>query len=167
MKNLLIGKLGKCFGLKGEVRLILLTSFPELRFCKGRKLSISNGKEAVEATVKALRLTEKGYLISFEEMPSINEVEPYVGFSLFMDKKEAPLPEGNYRYGDLIGMEVFSKFGESLGKVKDVLDYAPKKTLRVEREGKTDFFVPFVDEFVLDIDVENKKMTIRVIPGLL
>ena len=115
MKDLLIGKLGKCFGLKGEVRLILLTSFPELRFCKGRKLSISNGKEAVEATVKALRLTEKGYLISFEEMPSINEVEPYVGFSLFMDKTEAPLPEGNYRYGDLIGMEVFSESGESLG----------------------------------------------------
>lgn len=167
MKDLLIGKLGKCFGLKGEMRLTLLTSFPELRFCKGRKLAISNGKEAIEATVKSLRLTEKGYLIGFEEMPSINEAEPYVGFSLFMDKEEAPLPEGNYRYSDLIGMEVYSESGELLGKVKDVLDYAPKKTLRVERESKADFFVPFVDEFVREIDLEGKKMTIQVIPGLL
>lgn len=167
MKDLLIGKIGKPFALKGEVKLIPMTSFPKERFCRGREVDLSLNGVKTPAHIDGYRETEKGILIHFDLGPTINEIEPFVGAEIYMDKEEAPMPEGSYRYSDLLGMEVFNEEGRKLGEIKDIQQFAPKSNLRIKREDGKDFYVPFVDEFVKEIDIEGKRMTIHVIPGLL
>ena len=84
-----------------------------------------------------------------------------------MAKNEAPMPEGTYRIASLLDCTVLDKERKKLGVVKDVLTYAPKSILRVGREKKKDFFVPFVDDYLLNIDLEKKEITILVVPGML
>ncbi len=167
MKDLLIGKIGKPFALKGEVKLLPLTSFPKERFALGREVELVLKGEMTIAHVDGYRETEKGILLHFDLGPTINEIEPYIGAEIYMDKEEAPMPEGSYRYADLLGMEVYDEDGKLLGTIKDIQRFAPKSNLRIKGVHGKDFYVPFVDEFVKDIDIEKKKMTIHVIPGLL
>ena len=86
-----------------------------------------------------------------------------------MDKAKAPLPRGYYRLEDLKGCAIVdSESGKTLGVVTDILAAAPTKTLVVSREGGKNFFVPFVaDEFIVKVDIEAKRITIKVIAGLL
>ena len=99
------------------------------------------------------------------------------------------LPEGVYDVKDMIGMDVVSEGGQHLGRLKDVLTDTPQKVYVVERrellkqrqkringksngenknrmKRKPDILIPGVDEFILNIDMENNTITVRVIEGL-
>lgn len=118
-------------------------------------------------TLNYFRMKGDLLILGFDEVSSIDEAENFVKWELDIDKAEAPIPEDHYRIADLVGCEVFDEGDAKLGEVKDVFSYSPTWTLRVKRDGLKDFFVPFVDEFVKEVDTENKKVVIHVIPGLL
>ncbi len=169
MDKLLIGQIGKPFGLKGELKVMPYTSFIKERYCKGRKLLLENKKtkESFIDEIVSVRFGEKQTLIKLSSISTIEEAEAIYGFEIYMDKSDAPMPEGSYRIADLLNCQVIDENGSKLGIVKDVLSYAPKSTLRVEREKKKDFFVPFVDDFLIDVDIEKKTIKIKVVPGML
>ena len=169
MEKLLIGYIGKPFALKGEVKIIPETSFVEDRFIKGRKILLENPKtkESFEDEITSVRFSSNFFTITLENHPSIDDVELLFKYNIYMDKLEAPMPEGSYRISSLVGCSILDKEGNKLGIVKDVLTYAPKSTLRVAREKGKDFFVPFVDEYLLNVDIDKKEITILVVPGML
>ena len=168
MEKLLIGYIGKPFALKGEVKIIPETSFIEERYTKGRKLLLENPKtkETFEDEITSVRFGENSTTITLKNHPTIDDVESIYRFNIYMDKNEAPMPEGTYRIASLLDCTVLDKEGKKLGVVKDVLTYAPKSILRVGREKKKDFFVPFVDDYLLNIDLEKKEITILVVPEM-
>lgn len=170
MEKLVIAHLTKTHGLKGEIKGILLTSFPEDRFIVGNKFFLKSKKSnnEIEVTLASFKEVNGAFYFKFDELPTINEVEQFENSDLLIDKELATLPKDTYRFSDLIGCEVFnSKTKEILGKVKDVLDYAPVKTMRICRENGKDFFIPFHHSFVGDIDLESKKIEIFVVEGML
>ncbi len=169
MEKLLIGYIGKPFALKGEVKIIPETSFIEERYTKGRKLLLENPKtkETFEDEITSVRFGASSTTITLKNHPTIDDVESLYRFNIYMDKEEAPMPEGAYRIASLLDCTVLDKEGNKLGVVKDVLTYAPKSILRVGREKKKDFFVPFVDDYLLNINLEKKEITILVVPGML
>ena len=165
MKDLIIARISKPFGLKGELRVVSMTSFPELRFKVGYEYALGEGK--TPAVLKSVRHAGGTYVMSFDGIDSIDKAEQLVGQSIYMDKQDAPMPEGAYRYSDLMGMEVFDQAGNKLGEVVDILDYAPKKTIKVKKTGGGHFYFPFVGEFAKEVDVEGKRMVIEVVEGML
>ena len=165
MKDLIIARISKPFGLKGELRVVSMTSFPELRFKIGYEYAI--GEEKTPAVLKSVRPAGGTYVMSFEGIDSIDKAEQLLGKSIYMDKQDAPMPEGAYRYSDLLGMEVFDQSGNKLGVVADILDYAPKKTIKVKKTDGGHFYFPFVGEFAKEVDVEGKRMVIEVVEGML
>ena len=73
-----VGKIVNTQGIKGEVRVISTTDFPEERYKKGEVLTLfQEGKAPVELTVKSHRKHKNFDLLSFENHPSINDVEKY------------------------------------------------------------------------------------------
>ncbi|MCI2110916.1 MAG: ribosome maturation factor RimM [Bacilli bacterium] len=161
-----LAEIGKTVGLKGDVRCYSLTDFPSARFKRGQKLYVGEGNEPV--TVERFRDEGRFVVLAFKEWPTIEEAEKHLRQSVSIAKDEAPLPKGYYRLEDLKGCEVADEKGAKLGVVSDVLSYAPVKTLRVKREGGRDFFVPFLmGKFVLSIDLDAKRITIKVMDGLL
>jgi 16S rRNA processing protein RimM len=164
-----LAEITKTLGLKGQVRCYSLTDFPAERFKRGHKLILQE-TDGTTSTVTVDYFRDEGrfVVLGFKEWTTIEDAEKHPHASLMIEKENAPLPDGYYRLEDLKGCEVLDENGKKLGTVSDVLSYAPTKTLRVSRDGAADFFVPFLlKEFVLSIDIEKKKITIKVIPGLL
>lgn len=169
-ETITLGIVQKPFGLKGEVLCKSLTSFPEERFKKGRRFFLLNkaSGESVEVILRSFRPSGDYFYLSFEGHPSINDVEAYRGYQIEVPLSEAPLPEGYYRFRDLIGLKVIDhETNKELGTVDSVLTYGNKPTLRVQGEEKP-FTVPFVfGPFIESIDLEKKECHIHVMEGLL
>ena len=168
MNYVTIAILGKPFGLQGEILVYLHTDFPELRFKKGRAYHLISPK-GEEQIVHLSSLKDHGnkFVIKFKEFKTIEEVENFNGYELCLDKEDCPLPEGAYRFSDMIGSEVFDEDGNKLGVLVEVTDYAPTKNLKIKMENKKHFYVPFLDQFVPVVDTENKRIVIHVIEGML
>jgi 16S rRNA processing protein RimM len=170
MEYVRLGQVSKPFALEGQVRVFSLTDFAAKRFKIGAKISLFNERDNTrkELTVKSFRDSGDSYFLGFEEITNIDEAQAIVGDFIEIDKASAPLPKGYYRLEDLKGCQILDENKKPLGKVSDILSYAPTKTLVVNRENAKPFYVPFVmDEFILTIDIAKKEITIKVMPGLL
>ncbi len=169
MEKITVAHFTKTFGLKGEIRAYSMTDFPAERFQIGRHFFAVNSqtKEEKELTLKSVRPQGPLYVFSFEEVPSIEESELLQGWDLTMDKEEATLPEGMYRLSDLIGCKIVDEESHELGVVIDVLSNAPTKNLKIKKPDGKCFYCPFIDEFVPTVDLNEKKITIHVVEGLL
>ncbi len=170
MEYVTIAKLLSTHGLKGQFRCFSLTSFPKERFQLRRKLTLHNPKtdEKKDVTLNFVRMKGDILILGFEEIPTIDEAENFVKWELDINKEDAPIPEDHYRIADLIGCDVYDdETNQVLGEIKDVFSYSPTWTIRVKREEQKDFFVPFVNEFIKEVDTAKKKVVIHVIPGLL
>ena len=117
--------------------------------------------EALRAKEYEMEMIEKGRL-------SPEQAEELRGLYVEIDKEHAPIPEGYIRFQDLMGCKAINKdTKEVLGTIVDVLSYSPTKNLRVKRENGKTFTVPFVKQFIGEIDLENKTVEIEVVEGLL
>ena len=100
---------------------------------------------------------------------AIEIAEKYIGYSVYINKEDAELDDDMYFFCDLEGCTVIdNETKEELGVVESVEEFPAQLTLSV-KSNKTDkiFFVPFVEAFVVDVDIENKKIYINVIKGLI
>ena len=161
MEYITLGKIVKTIGLKGEVKVYSSSDFSYDRYEKGNNVTLFNEKtkERVTCIVKSFRKDK--------EFPSIEAITPYINNLVQIEKSDAILPKGFYHYSDLKNCDVYDENNNKLGKVKDVEEYASYQTLRIKREGAKDFFVPFVKAFIKKVDIDNKKIIIHVIEGLL
>lgn len=170
-ERIAIGLLQKPFGLKGEIRGKSLTSFPSLRFKKGRQYSLYNPKtsDLVSVTLLSFRPSDDYFFIRFEEIDTVEKAGEYRGYEIQMPLKEASLPDGYFRLADLIGMRVIdNETGETLGTIIDVLDYSKISTIKAIKENGKSFTFPFLyEKFVVNVDVTKKEMRIHVMEGLL
>ena len=169
MEYIKLAKLNKTFGIKGEFRAYCLTDFPEERFKIGSTYFFQNPQDGSVKpfTLKTYRKSDPFVIISFKELPSINDAEPYLGFDLVIEKERATLPEGAYHIFDLIGCKAYDQTNCYLGEVIDVFAYSKTKILRIKREGGGDIQVPFANQFIRNVDIENKRIDITVIEGML
>ena len=169
----LVGKIVGTFGIKGELKVISETSFPEKRYKKGSKLLMKYQDKYLEVIVRSHRVHKNMDLVSFSSIDNINitdninDVTKYVGSSLFVDEMDLEeLDDGEFYYNDLIGLECFDNSGNKLGIVEDIREL-PRGILLEINLGKKTGLVPFVDEFIENIDLDENKIIINVIEGLL
>ena len=169
MEKLEIAKIGKPFGLKGEVHAFSLTSFPKLRFKKGYKYLLENQKTGEErfATLRRFSISGNALILGFEEITSPEEAATLKESVIVMDKADAPMPEGYVRYGDLVGMTCVDDEGKELGTLLEVCEYATTASLRIKKSDGGVFYAPFIDAFVGKIDYEKKSIVIHVVGGML
>lgn len=165
-----VGKIVNTQGIRGELRIISSTDFPEERFKIGAKLYIDdpNRNDKIEVTVKSHRLHKNFHLLKFEGYSNINEVEHFKGRELFVHEEMlSELDDGEFYYYEIIGCDVFSEQGEHIGKVKEILSTGANDVWVIAREGKKDALIPYIDDVVKQVDVDEKKITIHVLEGLI
>lgn len=115
-----VGKIVNTQGIKGEVRVISKTDFPEERYQKGATLLLFQEKKApIELVVKSHRKHKNFDILSFEGHPNINDVEKYRDGILKVAKDNlAELAEDEFYYHQIIGATVYDETGSELGKLK-------------------------------------------------
>lgn len=158
-----VGYISKPHGLEGEVCVYSLTDFPQ-RFAPGARLSLSlPDMPRITLHVVEARPFKGGYLVRFAEITTIEAADRLRGGYLqvpFEDRM--PLPEDTYYIDDLIGLEVYTDTGRYLGQIEEVILNPANDLYRVG-----EILIPAVSEFVREIDLVARRVTIRVIPGLL
>ena len=161
-----VGKLIGCFGIKGFIKIHLLTDSPE-RFDSLRNVFVgasADGSRSYE--VDAIEIRNKGPLIKFKAVDDRTAAESLIGGFVFVDEEHVMPPEpGSYFVHELLGCDVVSLEGEMLGKVKEVYRL-PGHDLWEVVQGSTSVMLPAVKEFVKSVDVKKRKVTVEPIEGL-
>ena len=168
MEYLIVGTIVRTVGLKGEVKVYPSTHFRDSRFSKGSHLLLlDENKEIVEdlLIVKHSRNGDTDNLI-FEGYDTIEKAEKLLKKDLYVKKEQSFLKKDEFFYSDLEKMTVYFDNGDLIGKVKKVEEYNKYATLRVEHSPK-DVLIPFVDAFVKSVSLEENKIIINYIEGLL
>jgi 16S rRNA processing protein RimM len=165
-----VGKIVNTHGIRGEVRVISRTDFPEERYKKGKTLYVAkeNGDMA-PVTISAHRKHKQFDLLTFEGFPNINDVEQFKGLLLKVPaSEEVELEEGEFFYHQIIGCSVFSDEGEELGKIKEILSPGANDVWVIKRKGfGSDILIPYIPSVVKSVDINEKKVVITVLEGLL
>ncbi|MTD39070.1 ribosome maturation factor RimM [Erwinia sp. CPCC 100877] len=164
-----VGKIVNTQGLKGEVRVISQTDFPELRYKKGAVLTLfQDKKDPVDLTIKSHRKHKNFDIVSFENHPSINDIEKYRDGILKVAKENlTELSEDEFYYHEIIGLTVLEESGQELGKIKEILSPGANDVWVVQRPKKKDVLLPYIDSVVKSIDLEKGYVLVEIPEGLI
>ena len=161
-----VGVISSTHGIRGEVKVFPTTDDP-MRFKKLKKVFLDTGRERIELEVQSVRFFKQFAIVKFKGIDNINDIERYKGKGLFVPREDAvPLGEDEYYIADLIGMEVFTEDGH-FGVVKDVMETGANEVYIVESDEHGEVLIPAIRQCVLDVNVEEKKMKIRLMDGLI
>lgn len=166
-----IGRIVNTFGIRGQLKVIADTDFPEERFAKGNQLSILKDEKVVQVvTVKTAQLHKGTYIVSFEEFDNINFVEGFKGAWLAISEdQQEELPEDEFYHHQIIGLEVVTNDGVQLGKVKEILSLGSNDVWVVKRKqsGLKDALIPYIDDVVKEVNLEKGEAVIELMEGLI
>lgn len=166
---LAVGLIVGVHGLRGEIKVELHTDFPE-RFDPGHDLLVG---EALQPMRIVGSRPHKGHmLVRLAGIDSREDAETLRNHWIFIAEEEAAdLDEDTYWIHDLIGLTVSTEEGRTLGIVSDVLATGANDVYIIQAEpdvnrGK-DLLIPAIADVVLEVDLANEVMTIRLQPGML
>ncbi len=77
------------------------------------------------------------------------------------------LPDGEFYYHEIVGCTVVTEEGETLGEITEILSPGANDVWVVKRPKGKPLLLPYIDDVILDVDVEGKKVTARLMEGLL
>ena len=135
--------------------------------------STENNEKKEQFTVTSVNFHKNFALIKFKEINSINELMPYKGSFIYINKKQAEdsLDEDEFLIEDLIGLNAFDNNDDLIGVIVDVKtsngnDILCVKSSSLDEDGR-EILIPFAREIVPVVDITKKKVVIKPIEGLL
>lgn len=168
--QLVIGRIGKAHGIRGEVNVGIRTDDPEERFEVGATLQTEPADRG-PLTISSQRfISGQKLVLGFEQIPDRNAAETYQGTLLVIDSDDLPELEDDDDFYDheLIGMQVVTEDGDAVGEVIDVIHGPGGDTLAVRPAGsRRELLIPFVREIVPSVDRGARTMTVTPPEGLL
>jgi 16S rRNA processing protein RimM len=165
--ELLVGKVGRAHGIRGDLMIDVRTDEPERRFAPGSVFHTRRGP----LTVQSFRWHSSRLLIRFDEVPDRTVAETLRGTELRVDVPADEHPEDPEEFYDhqLVGLAVHDEAGSVLGEVTEVV-HLPLQDLLVVRRTDPDgaeAMVPFVTEFVPTVDPDKGFLVVTDSVGLL
>ena len=166
-KRLEVGQIVNTFGIKGEVKVTPFTDDIN-RFDDLEKVYVKTRKEDKLYKVENVRYHKNMVLLKLEGIENPEQGELLKNAYLEIDREEAiPLEEGQYFIVDLIGLDVYTDEGKLLGKVDDIYNTGANDIYVVKDELGKQVLLPAIKEVIKQVDIENKKMIVHLIPGLI
>lgn len=167
MNYVYIGKLAKAFGLKGEMKIEVDTDFISERFKKGSFVYFLSEDQYLPFKVKNYRMHNDALLVSFEGYEDINLIEKYKGLKIYKSKDDIkPLKKGEYYFSDLENLDVYVN-DKIVGKVLRVEEGPLYNLLRIVKNDNKQALVPYINVYVLDVDINKNRIDITDLEGLL
>ena len=157
-ERIVIGRVGAAHGIRGELRIIPLTDFPE-RFAVLREVMV--GDELLH--IESVKPQGKNFLMRFREYTVREDAQKLTGRLLTVARAEAaPLDEGEYYVFDIVGLTVYDEENNEFGTVENVLRTGSNDVYAVRSEDGREILIPALRKVVRTIDVPNGRMTVRL-----
>ncbi len=169
-RYLLLGEVLRPHGVRGELRMRILTDFPE-RIKKLKTVYVGRSvrdKKLKQFTVGGMRM-HKGYgLLTLDEIKDRDDADRLRKLFVMVPIEDAvPLEDGEYYVFELIGLTVLSDEGETLGTLDNVISTGANDVYVVRGEAYGEVLLPDIPEVVLNIDFDAGTMTVHLMDGLL
>ena len=166
-KYLEIGQIVNTFGIKGMVKVKPFTDNIE-RFDELEKVYIENKKGKKEYEIEEVKYHKNMVLIKFKGIENPEDANLLRESYLLVDRaNEKPLEEGTYYIVDMIGLDVYTDENEFLGKLEDIFNTGSNDIYVVKNELGKQILLPAIDDVLKEIDMDNKKVVVHLIPGLI
>lgn len=164
MEYVKIGKIVNTFGIKGELKVDCFTDFIDERFKKDSTVYI--GENKIPFVMKNHKMHKGFLIIQFIDNEDINLVEKYKNMYIFKSKDDIkPLDKGEYYFSDLKDLDVYVN-DKLVGKVIRVESGISSNYLRISIDQK-EKLVPYLPAFIENVDLNEHKIEIKDIEGLL
>lgn len=169
-KYLLIGEILRPHGVRGELRMRVLTQYPE-RLAQLKQVYTStdaDDQSPRKHDVRHVRMHQEYALLTLKDVPTRNEAELMRGLFVLVDIEHAiPLEDDEIYLFQLIGMAVETDAGEPLGSISDVLETGANDVYIVDSEKYGEILIPITPETLINTDVEANRVIVRLPEGLL
>ncbi len=164
--HVVIGRLRKPHGLRGEMLLEVLTDYPEARFYPGAVIHV--GPRRLALTIRDVKPHRDGLLLTFEGYPDRTSVEPLRNQWVTIEAEEVIPPQEEDEYYDfqVLGMQVRTEAGQHLGRLVEIIETAGNDVFVVEPEVGPEILIPSIAEVVQEVRPEEGVVIVRLIPGL-
>ncbi|MBQ6508596.1 MAG: 16S rRNA processing protein RimM [Flexilinea sp.] len=153
-----IGKLPRAHGINGDVILDPMTDFPE-RIRRGRSVYV--GEDHQQLTVDRVRSKPPYLLVGFKEIPDETAASEFRNQYVYVKASDLPkLPEGEYYFHELIGLEAVNMKDEHVGTLAEILETGANDVYVIRLDDGTEELVPDIPQFIRNIDVPGHRIQI-------
>lgn len=162
-----LGQIVNSYGIKGFLKVVAYTD-DNTRFSKLKTIYIEKSGKLQEYAIEEVKYNKNLVLLKLKGIDTIEQAEKFKNCYLKINRKDAiELDEDSYFLVDLIGMEVYTESGENLGKLIDVFPTGSNDVYVVKNEEGKQVLLPAIKDVIISVDVQNKKMIVNLIDGLL
>lgn len=162
-----IGQIVNTFGIKGMVKVKPFTD-DITRFDNVKRIYVETNKNKKQYEIQEVKYHKDMVLIKFKGIDKIEEAELLRNAYLKVDREEEPqLDEGTYYIVDLIGLNVYSDKGDLLGKLDDIFNNGSSDIYVVKNELGKQLLLPAISEVIKEINLEDKKIVVHILKGLI
>lgn len=160
----LIGKIVNTHGIKGELRLLSNFKYKDRVFLENRRIYI--GEEKVEAIINSYRHHKIFEMITLKGYNNINEVLKYLNKEVFVKRNDLSLNTNDYLDEDLVNLSVIFD-NQEVGHVVAVRQINPKNKIIEALINDKITLIPYHNDFIKNVDLENKKIELNLIGGMI
>lgn len=166
-KYLEIGQIVNTFGIKGMVKVKPFTDDIK-RFDRLKKVYIEKQKVKEKYEIEEVKYHKEMVLIKFKGIENPEEANLLRNYYLFVNREdEEPLEEGRYYIVDMLGLEVYTDKEKLLGNLEDIFNTGSNDVYVVRDELGKQILLPATKEVIKKVDIENKKIIVHLLPGLI
>ena len=163
---LVVGRIGRAHGVRGDLFVEVRTDEPEMRFAVGSQLKTENDQSL---TIASSKWHSGRLVVHFSGYDDRTSAESLRGIELSVDVDPSVLPDDPDEFYDhqLVGLSVKLESGEFVGTVTEVLHLPHQDHLAIIRPDESEVLVPFVTQFVPHVDISTGTLIITPPSGLL
>ena len=167
MEDLLkVGVITTTHGIRGEVKVYPTTDAD--RFLDLEYVLLDTGREKRKLEIENVKYFKNLVILKFRGIDNINDIERYKRCPLLVERKDAvELEEDEYFIADMIGIEVVTEDDKPFGTLKDVMETGANDVYVIDTDEHGEVLIPAIRECILDVDIENQKMKIHLMDGLI
>lgn len=162
-----IGQIVNIFGIKGVVKVKPFTDDIK-RFDDLKKVYVENNNNKKEYEIEEVKYHKDMVLIKFKGIDKIEQAELLRNCYLKVNRNDEPeLEEGTYYIVDLIGLDVYSDEGNLIGKVDDIFNNGSCDIYAVKDELGKQLLLPAISDVIKEINLEENKIIVHILKGLI
>jgi len=162
---LAIGHLRRPHGVHGEMVMEVHTDFPE-RIKSGMKVFVGESHDAM--VIDGARFHNEGLIVKFQGVETPEDIGRYRNLWVYVASADRPpLPEGQYYFHELIGLQVVDDKDQAIGELTEVIETGANNVYVVTRVDGSEVLLPAIPSVILDVETGRRLMRVHLLDGLL
>lgn len=162
-----VGIITSTHGIRGEVK-VFPTTDDVRRFKKLKEVLLEGKRERQTLHIEQVKFFKNMVILKFKGLDHINDVERFKGCPLLVTRENAvKLKPGEYFICDLIGLDVWEDTGAHLGSLTEVIQTGANDVYVVTMENQKEVLIPNIKDCIIEISLEENRMTVHLLEGLL